>query len=119
MASPKQIEEKIQQVLNAWRDLVPAKSFGGLTLTQFEARVKPSFDTRQQVAQAENQLAQAINQRASADEVSLDTVQLIVNGVVGDPTEGPDSPVYEAMGYTRKSERKTGLTRKKKTPAKG
>jgi hypothetical protein len=36
-----------------------------------------------------------------------------VNAVMGDPTEGPDSPLVEAMGYTRKSERKTGLTRKK------
>lgn len=117
--SPKQIEEKIQEILNAWRDIVPTKTFGGMTLSQFEAKVKPSFDAREQVAKIENQLAQAINQRDDADEVSLDTVQLVVAGVVGDPTEGPNSPLYEAMGYTRKSERKTGLTRKKKTPAKG
>jgi hypothetical protein len=116
--SPKQIEEKIQEILNAWRDIVPNKTFGGMTLAQFEAKVKPSFDAREQVAKIENQLAQAINQRDDADEVSLDTVQLVVAGVVGDPTEGPNSPLYEAMGYTRKSERKTGLTRKKKTPAK-
>ena len=117
--SPKQIEEKIQEILNAWRDIVPNKTFGGMTLAQFEAKVKPSFDAREQVAKIENQLAQAINQRDDADEVSLDSVQLVVAGVVGDPTEGPNSPLYEAMGYTRKSERKTGLTRKKKTPAKG
>ena len=34
-------------------------------------------------------------------------------GVLADPTEGPDSPLYEAFGYTRKSERRTGLTRKR------
>jgi hypothetical protein len=42
-------------------------------------------------------------------------VQLVVNGVVGDPEEGPDSDLYAAFGYTRTSERKTGLTRKKST----
>jgi hypothetical protein len=44
-------------------------------------------------------------------------VQLVVNGVVGDPTFGPDSALYEAMGYVRKSERKSGLTRKGKKTA--
>jgi len=39
----------------------------------------------------------------------------VVNGVLADPTEGPDSSLYEAMGYTRKSERKSGLTRGKKS----
>jgi hypothetical protein len=34
--------------------------------------------------------------------------------VLSDPTEGPDSALYEAMGYTRKSERKSGLTRQRK-----
>ena len=118
MASPKQTEEKLLQVLNAWRDLAADKIFGGMTLPQAEAKMKPSFDTRQQAIQIENQLGQVISQRDDADEVSMDVVQLIVSGVIGDPTHGPDSPLYERMGYTRKSERKTGLTRKKKTPGK-
>ena len=41
---------------------------------------------------------------------------LVVNGVVGDPAYGDDSPLYGAMGFVRKSERKSGLTKKKKTP---
>ena len=119
MPSPKQTEERIQRVTNAWRDLADGKSFGGMTLAQFEAKVKPSFDAREQIDQIENQLAKAINVRDDADDVSLNTIQLMVNGVIGDPAEGPDSALYEALGYTRISERKTGLTRKKKTPAKG
>ena len=43
-------------------------------------------------------------------------MNLMVNGVKGDPDFGEDSDLYEAMGYVRKSERKSGLTRKKKTP---
>jgi hypothetical protein len=40
----------------------------------------------------------------------------VVNGVKGDPAFGEDSDLYETMGYVRKSERKSGLTRKKSTP---
>ena len=40
--------------------------------------------------------------------------RLVINGILADPDEGPDSPLYEAIGYTRRSERKTGLTRKRK-----
>jgi hypothetical protein len=37
---------------------------------------------------------------------------------VGDPNYGDDSNLYEAMGYIRKSERASGLTKKAKAAAK-
>jgi len=37
-------------------------------------------------------------------------------GVAGNPDYGNDSPLYGAMGFVRKSERASGLTRKKKDP---
>ena len=60
-------------------------------------------------------MTQAINDRDGADAAFLAQAQLVVNGVLADPSEGPDSSLYEAMGYTRKSERRSGLTRAKKT----
>jgi hypothetical protein len=115
--SPKDIEEKLEKTLNGWRTLAPNKSFGGMTLAQFEAAIAPSLTTRQRIKDLENQLEEAKADRDTADGVSLRKAQLIVNGVLADPEEGPDSPLIAAFGYTRKSERKTGLTRKsKKTP---
>ena len=35
-------------------------------------------------------------------------------GVAGNPDFGDDSPLYGAMGFKRKSDRASGLTRKKK-----
>ncbi len=35
-------------------------------------------------------------------------------GVAGNADYGNDSPLYGAMGFVRKSEKKSGLTRKKK-----
>jgi hypothetical protein len=62
------------------------------------------------VRPGEDQLTQAL---AARDNAGAAKAELIVNGVRADPTEGADSALIEAMGYTRKSERKSGLTRKK------
>ena len=103
-------------MLNAWETLAPGKSFGGMTLAQFQAAAGPAQAARQQIEDLEDQLTQAIATRDTADEAFLAKAQLAINGVLADPTEGADSALYEAMGYTRKSERKSGLTRKRNTP---
>ena len=66
-----------------------------------------------------NQLIAAADQRDTADVESMKQVNFVVNAVKGDPTEGEDGELYEAMGYVRKSERASGKTNKKKaaTPA--
>jgi hypothetical protein len=114
MSQPKTTLEKLNLVISGWETLAPEKSFGGMTLAQFKAAVKPSFDTREELRALESQVQSKQIERDNADAESLRRVQRVVNGVVGDPDEGPDSDIYDAFGYTRKSERKTGLTRKKK-----
>lgn len=113
MSQPKETLEKLQRITNGWETLAPEKSFGGMTLTQFKAAVKHSLDTREELRVIESQKQSKQIERDDADTESLRAVQLIVNGVVGDPTEGPESDLYAAFGYTRPSERRTGLTRKK------
>lgn len=113
MPQPKNTFEKILLITNGWETLAPEKSFGGMTLTQFKASVKTSLDTREELRVLERQTQSKMIERDAADTESLRSVQLVVNGVVGDPSEGPESDLYAAFGYTRPSERKTGLTRKK------
>ena len=108
---------KIQRILNAWETLAPDKTFGGMTLAQFRAATQPSTDARDRIDDLEDQVRQAQADRDRADEDLLAKAQLVVNGVIGDPTLGPDSALYEAMGYTRTSHRKTGLTRKRNRPS--
>ncbi|MBD0369309.1 MAG: hypothetical protein ICV60_00535 [Pyrinomonadaceae bacterium] len=115
MSSPKRNVEKLNKLVTALETLAPDKSFGGMTLAQFKARIQPSYDIRAQIETLDTQLSAAKAARRVADEESMRAAQLIVNGVKGDPTEGPNSDLYEAMGYTRADERKSGLTRKKKT----
>ena len=116
MASPRDKELKMEKMLNAWETLAPNKSFGGMTLDDFKAAAAPAQAARQRLADLEDQMTQAINARDAADDAFAAKAQLVVNGVLADPTEGPDSSLYEAMGYTRKSERKSGLTRKGNAP---
>jgi len=59
-------------------------------------------------------LTSAIDVRDNADVVTLAANQLVVNSVKGDPNVGDDSDLYDAMGYTRKSERHSGLSRQQK-----
>jgi hypothetical protein len=94
------------------RTLASDKTFGGMTLAQYEAAIEPSMTVRGQLAENDAEKTQLLATRADFDEVSLGKAAMVVAGVVGDPNFGPNSPLYEAMGYTRKSERKSGLHRK-------
>jgi hypothetical protein len=88
-----------------------------MTLAQFKAALQPSMDARQTLANLKEQTDAAEVTRDTADAVSLKKHQQAVNGVLADPNFGDDSALYEAMGYVRKSKRKTGLTRKGKKAA--
>lgn len=117
--SPKSLEAKMERMLNAWRTLAPDKSFGGMTLAQFEAVLAPAKAARQRIKDLDDQRTQAVADRDAADGVSTDRMQRVVNGVLADPDFGPDSALYEAFGYTRESQQKSGLTRAhKETPDK-
>ena len=45
MSRPKDTAEKLERILNAWRTLAPDKTFGGMTLKQFEDTCDPSRTT--------------------------------------------------------------------------
>ncbi len=116
--NPKDNGNKITAIIKAWKDLRPTKSFAGMTLAQFTAKVQPSLDARTLIGQLDDQMTAATVERDNNDVVSLAEVLLVVNSVKGDPAEGEDGELYAAFGYVRKSERKTGKTNKpsKKAP---
>lgn len=111
--SPKDNEEKMLMILNAWKTLAPTKTFGGFTLQDYETRVNKSLAPRLRLDQIEDEKRQQQALRESEDVTTMKDAQFIVNGVLADPEYGDDSALYQAMGYVRKSDRKSGLTRKK------
>jgi len=56
--TPKSKEEKRLRILNAWQTLAPTKSFGGMTLTEFQAVAAPA---RKTISDLEDQMTHAIN----------------------------------------------------------
>ncbi len=115
--APKQVEDQLNQVLNAWNTLAPNASFGGMTLAEFKTKIQPSLDARAKINTLNDQLTAAQDARDDADVDTSNTVQLVVKGVVGDPNYGDDSDLYDAMGYIRKSARASGLSRGAKPAA--
>lgn len=114
--NPNKTEAKLDKVINAWTNIASDKMFGGMTLAQFKTACKPSLDARDELAKLDALYTQWQNRRDNADTLTADFIQKVVNGVKGDPTYGDDCDLYEAMGYIRKSERKSGLTKKKTAP---
>ncbi len=113
MKAPKQTEKKLRDFLKAWKDLAAAKTIGDLTLVQAEESLKPSFDARNEITAGENLLLSRINSRETADKASLKLVKRLINAIKADTELGEDSDLYEAVGYIRASERRTGKRRSK------
>jgi hypothetical protein len=114
MSTPKDNKDKLDRIINAWQTLTPTKKFAGMSLDEFKAAVKPSYDTREELRSLKEQVNAKQAERDHVDEESLTKAQMVVNAVLADSAEGPDSPLYEGFGYKRKSEKKSGLTRNRK-----
>ena len=111
--TPKANEEKKRKMLNAWETLALRKSFGGMTLDQFKTATARPLDSRARLEVLQNQVAAETSTRDDQDEKWFAIAKRVIAGVAADPTEGTNSPLYEAMGRVRDSERKSGLTRNK------
>ena len=116
MIAPKSVETRIQGFEKAWETLRPAKSFGGVSLAQFKTLVLPSAVARQEILKLENQQLRELNNRVLADKASQALMKRMVNAIKADEDEGEDSDLYEAVGYIRLSERRTGKRRSKVLP---
>ena len=106
--------ERLDTFIAAWKKLRASKAFAGLTPDQFETqKIAPCRQARATVVDLDNQMKAALNRRDDLDMAALEAMSLVVNAVKGDPAEGENGDLYEAMGFVRKSERRSGLARKK------
>lgn len=117
MAKNTLVFDRIQAFRTAWRSLAPDETFADMTLADFELKVQPSLDRRDELEALEKQVEAKRAERDMANKASRDVLELVVNAVRGTPAHGSDSPLYRALGYVRKSERRSGLTRRNPAPA--
>jgi hypothetical protein len=112
MQTPQSNLVRISSVINAWQNLRPGKSFAGMTLDGYKRVVQRSLDSRARIAELEALLVAERAVRDEADRVSMPATRRTVEGVMGDPEEGADGALYEAMGFVRVSENRRGLVRR-------
>ncbi|HEY0944590.1 MAG TPA: hypothetical protein VGD81_04955 [Opitutaceae bacterium] len=104
--------KRLTTIIDAWTNLSPAKSFAGMTLAEFEVAIAASVEVRSRLVSANERAAAARVDRDNADRRTMPILDRVVAAVVADRTEGNDSVLYAAMGYVRKSDRRSGLTRR-------
>ena len=111
------INKRAAKMNDAWAEGAPKVEFMGVTqadlsakMTAIEGKEQTLGDLRAQVKMLEDEI--------NDDYADLDdTIVSVGNGVRGSKDYGDDSPLYGAMGFVRKSDRASGLTRKtKQTP---
>lgn len=112
----KEIRERANRINQAWEEGAPGVDFNGIKQVNYNTKIENAAATEEEIADLYRQIeikeAQRDDQYADIDDDSV----AVANGVRGDKDFGDDSPLYGAMGFVRKSERRSGLTRKKNNP---
>ncbi len=110
----KEIKGKVNVMNDAWVEGAAAVNFSGIKQSDFQASIEAAAAKDAAIADLESQLKMKRDERDD-DYKSLGQQRSRIGlAVAGDPAFGNDSPLYGAMGFVRKSEKKSGLTRKKK-----
>ena len=94
-----------------WSGCCPDTEFGGVTFQQHQSGLQAYHEVEAEVAWHENQLAGARAHRDLERETLNTLNQRCVHGLLSHPEHGDDSALYAQWGYTRRSERSSGLTR--------
>ena len=115
---PKGNEEAIERAINALHDYAPDVKFKGKGLAELAPQAELSFASRRRLSELYHLTMQEVVNRETQDELALAIIAEIVDGVIGHEDFGDDSPLYEALGFVRRSQRKSGLTRKRKKEVK-
>lgn len=97
--------DQITKIIKAWSLHRPQKSYGGLSLEDFQKLVAPSGDSRAEAALHDEKAAEAKLRMKDADTLARKYVQRVVNGVKCDPEDGEDGELYTAMGYVPRAVR--------------
>jgi hypothetical protein len=106
------MNERIEVFQAAWLENAPDAVFAGMTLAEFKEAVKAPVDLRDEIQVLDQQVERTKVDSLKAISAATEVLDLVVNSVRGTPGFGADCALYRALGYVRKSERKTGLTRK-------
>ena len=117
MRKSTRLTERLSTLVEIWTELRPTKSFLGMTLEQFKAAVGPSLDARARLATASKQVEEAMVDRDNADQEAAVLVDRLTAAFVAEEADGYNGVLYAKLGYVRKADRSSGLTRRSSAAA--
>jgi hypothetical protein len=112
--SPEQQIQRILKTIRAWEAHARRSTFSRHSLAEFKAAMQPALDAHARVVDQRHQLRFTILERNGAVRKALQLVYLIGFATQADPAHGPNSNLYEALGYTREAVRRTKIRRARK-----
>lgn len=110
----KTVKEKCNTMNDAWFEGAKSTIFNGIAQGDFQAAIEAAAADDAAIADLEAEIRMKRDVRDDKYKALDQQRSKVGQGVAGDPNFGNDSPLYGAMGFVRKSEKKSGLTRKKK-----
>lgn len=102
---PISIVELVRKIVDAWRKIKADLTLGDLTIDMLADDLTQAEPVEARIADLENQLTEARNQRDELYERMWERTKRVRSAIKG--IYGDDSPEYELVGGTRKSDRKT------------
>lgn len=112
----KSIREKCNVMNDAWVEGAPTVEFNGITQAAFLADITACAADDATIGDLEAELKMKREVRDDKYAALNEKRSKVGLGVAGSAAYGNDSPLYGAMGFVRKSDRASGLTRKSKSP---
>ena len=110
------IKKRAVKMDDAWKEGAAGVEFMGVKQTTLNGKIT-AIETKEQTLDDLRAQVKMLEEEIQDDYGDLDDTTVdVANGVRGDKNYGDDSPLYGAMGFVRKSERASGLTRKTKAP---
>lgn len=113
----REIREQCNVMNDAWVEGAPNVEFNGITQAEFAADIASAAAADARVADREAQLKMERDVRDDIYARINEKRSNVGKGVAGSADFGDNSPLYGAMGFVRKSDRASGLTRKSNKPA--
>jgi hypothetical protein len=117
MSNTTRITKQLTTLIEVWTELRPTKSFAGMTLAEFKAAVAPSLDARARLDAANKQAEEAIVDRDNADQTAAVLLDRMIAAFVAEEEDGYNGVLYAKLGYVRKNDRASGLTRRSNVDA--
>ncbi len=115
----KAVRDRCNVMNDAWFEGAPTVDFNGITQAAFLADITAAAADDATIADLEAELKMKREVRDDKYIALNDKRSKVGLGVAGSAAYGNDSPLYGAMGFVRKSDRASGLTRKTKVPTGG